>query len=170
MANPPTTESDLEIIGTVRKPTLSDLRERGLIGLPGPDPDVLIRRAEFESEQANLRARMKWHEGEIAVSFLRTKIDAMESDDDAVGSGSEECESVRRVEVDVEHDRGNEKIFNVAGSVGMPNLPDSTVANEACGSEKAVRALRDRNPIQLRPYAVEREIYRHMIATGKVKA
>lgn len=64
-----------------------------------------------------------------------------------------------------------EKFVNIAGSDGMPNLPDALVANEACGgSEKAVRVLRDRSAVQIRPYAVEREMYRQMISKGKVKA
>lgn len=173
MANPPTTESDLEIIGTARKPNFADLRARGLVGLPDPDPEILFRRAEFESEQAVLKTQVRYHKGENAPSFLRTKIDAFESGSDGVGSGSgsEGCESARSAEVDVEHDMVEEKFVNMAGSVGMPNLPDSLVANEACGgSEKAVRVLRDRSAVQVRPYAVEREMYRQMISTGKVKA
>ena len=170
MANPPTTESDLEIIGTARKPNFSDLRERGIIGLPDPDTEILFRRAEFESEQAELKTQVRYHKGEIAPSFLRTKIDAFESGGDGVGSGSssEGCESARSAE---EHGMVEEKFVNIVGSVGMPNLPDTLVAIEACGgSEKAVRVLRDRSAVQIRPYAVEREMYRQMISTGKVKA
>ena len=175
MANPPTTESDLEIIGTARKPNFSDLRERGLIGLPDPDTEIFFRRAEFESEQAELKTQVRYHKGEIALSFLRTRIDAFESGGDGVGSGSgsgsEGCESARSAEVDVEHAMVKEKFVNIAGSVVMPNLPDSLVANEACGgSEKAVRVLRDRSAVQIRPYALEHEMYHQMISTGKVKA
>ena len=174
MANPPTTESDLEIIGTARKPNFSDLRGRGLIGLPDPDTEILFRRAEFESEQAELKTQVRIHKGGIALSFLRTKTDAFESGggvSSGSGSGSEGCESARSAEVDVEHSMVEEQFENIAGSVGMRNLPDSLVANEACGgSEKAVRVLRDRSAVQIRPYAIEREMHRQMMSTGKVKA
>ena len=170
MANPPTTETDLEIIGTARKPNISDLRERGLIGLPDPDPEVLMRRAKFESEQAYLEMQVKFHEGETPLSFLRTKINAQQSDNDAMGLNYEKCKSIRKIEVNVEHANGEEKALNVAARVSIPEMADSPVVNEACVSEKAVRVLRDRNPIQLRPYAVERKMYRQMIATGNLKA
>lgn len=51
-----TPKRDLVIIGTARKPNASDLRNRGLTGLPDPSSDVTRRRAELEAEKAALRA------------------------------------------------------------------------------------------------------------------
>lgn len=47
-----TARAELVIVGTARKPNASDLRNRGLAGLPDPSPDVARRRAELEAELA----------------------------------------------------------------------------------------------------------------------
>lgn len=39
--------------------------------------------------------------------------------------------------------------------------------DEACGSQQATRQLRDRKPIQLRPYALEREVYCRKVKAGR---
>ena len=79
-------KKDLVVIGTARKPNASDLRNRGLSGLPDPSPEVALRRAEFELEQEALRAQVALLQGENELSFLRTKIGVHRStDDDASG-------------------------------------------------------------------------------------
>ncbi len=77
-------KKDLVVIGTARKPNASDLRNRGLSGLPDPSPEVALRRAELELEQEALRAQVALLQGENELSFLRTKIGVHRSTDDDV--------------------------------------------------------------------------------------
>ena len=48
----------------------------------------------------------------------------------------------------------------------IANTPASQVTNEVSKIETAVRTLRERAPIQLRPYGLEREEYRQKIKAG----
>ena len=83
---PQLTQQSLVVIGTARKPNDSDLRDRNLTGLPDPGPDVVLRRAEFEFEQAALRAQVSSHlEHQAPLSFLRTKIDVGRRSSDGDG-------------------------------------------------------------------------------------
>ena len=119
--------SNLEIVGTARKPNNSDLRHRGLTGLPDPSPEVAARRAELESQQEELKARVATFQGEGRISFMRTKIDVSQGADEAMRVGWEMSEST---------DGGNsvaeEKISNSAARINPPELP---VAGEACESQ-----------------------------------
>ena len=152
--------SNLEIVGTARKPNNSDLRNRGLTGLPDPSPEVVARRVELDSQQEELKARVAAFQGESRVSFMRTKIDVSQRADDMMMLGWEMSESTDGGDSVVE-----EKMPDSTARINPPELP---VASKACESEISVRCLRDRTPIQLHPYTCEREVYRQMSKVGKV--
>lgn len=163
---------ELEVIGIARKPNDSDLRKRGLTGLLDPGPEVARRRAQLESEQAELRAKMEYSGVGFPVSFVRTKVGEGRSNEDVRGW---DCETVpstgiddRAVEMDVGHGKGEEKILNstVHADTTEPSKPP--VVDEACGFQKGVRKLRDRTPIQIQPYALEREVYRQVMKSASV--
>ena len=70
---------------------------------------------------------------------------------------------------------GNAGKGEVKGAVGEERAAahvswsEPLVVNEVCYPRKDVRNLRDRNPIQLRPYALEREVYRQRVKRGRVE-
>ncbi len=162
----------LKIIGTARRPNASDLRERDLTGLPDPSPEVARRRADLEIEQA---ARVGHFKDDIAVSFMRTKIALRERAEDATGSEWESgCRTRSRdttagTGMDEECGRGGETGEELNASVGVADLSDSTATDKTCRSEKTMRNLRSRTPIQLRLYALEREVYHQLLRTGRVR-
>lgn len=170
------------VIGIARKPNTSDLRDRHLTGLPDPGPDVTRRRAEFEFEQAALRAQVSRLEGEAPLSFLRTKIEVgRRSDGDGHGaaagldremglkSESEDRAGESDQGYDIGDTMGDEQIPNSTAQVDIPNEPDLPVANEVCEARKPRRSLRNRSPIQLHPYALEREVYRRTVKVERVE-
>ena len=164
----------LAVIGTARRPNSADLRDRGLAGLPDPGPDVALRRAELESEQAALKTQVAfWHGGgNVPVSFSRTKIDRCHGSDDGSSSNPETMreDPVGKVEENhIMHDTvGDEQIRKSTADVDKPTLSESVrVAYKACEAEEGVRYLRDRKPVQLHPYALEREVYRQRVKAGR---
>ena len=65
--------SPLPIIGTSRPPNASDLRARGLTGLPDPDHAVVLLRAKLELRQARLKGRVRaYHTERMARKGLGT--------------------------------------------------------------------------------------------------
>lgn len=90
MPRPP--KDNLEPIGTARRPNASDLILRGLNGLPNPDPNVALRRKDFEAAQVALKAQVRLTQGENKVSFLRTRIGSGEA------STEDESENVKENE------------------------------------------------------------------------
>ena len=65
---------------------------------------------------------------------------------------------------------GDEQILHSTAQVGIPHESDLPVANEVCGAGKPERRnLRNRSPIQLHPYALEREVYRRTVKVGRVE-
>lgn len=165
----------LAVIGTARRPNSADLRDRGLAGLPDPGPDVALRRAELELEQATLKAQVAfWHGGgDFPVSFSRTKIDKYHGSDDGSSSNPETMREDPVVKVEREHimhdTMDDEQMRKSTADVDKPNLSESVrVADKACEAEEGVRYLRDRKPVQLHPYALEREVYRQRVKDGRV--
>ncbi len=109
------------------------------------------------------------------MSFLRTKIASHERAKDATGSEWESDLSTRSwntaigMGMEQERGRGGETGEELNASVGVADLSDSTATDKTCRFEKAVRNLRGRIPIQLQPYAFEREVYRELLRTGRVR-
>lgn len=178
-----TAPNSLVVIGTARKPNSSDLKNRSLSGLSDHCPDVELRRAQFELEQAALRELVILRENGTPVSFLRTRIGIGHSatESNVSDSDKETCLDTERedaavdVEVEEEEEGGLlgdamgycKQIQDSTASVDVPNLPESPVVNEACEPQNAMRKLRNRNPIQLHPYALERDIYCQAVKAGK---
>ena len=162
----------LKIIGTERRPNASDLKERDLTGLPDPSPEVARRRADLEMEQA---ARLRCFKDDIAMSFMRTKIALHKRAEDTTGLEWESNLSTRSWNTAIgmgrnkERGRGGETGQESNASVGIADLSDLTATDKTCRSEKAARNLRGRTPIQLQPYAFEREVYRELLRTRRVK-
>lgn len=158
---------DLEVIGIARKPNEFDQRKRGLAGLPDPGPEVALRRAQLEAEQAELRAKTECSGVGLPVSFLRTKIGEVRGDEVVRDWDCEKVSSTgdddRAVEMDVRHGKDGEKILNVNAHADTTEPSKPPIVDEACGFQKGVRKLRDRTPIQMQPYALEREVYRQVI-------
>ena len=133
--------------------------------------------------------------GEGSVSFLRTRIEEVGERGGGCGVfGGVEMEVGMEMEVDVEMDvevergldgdeGGDEvKAKGEAGeSMGAEAMNDkrSTIcvngtellktpgANEVCGRQKVRRSSRKRGPVQLRPYALERETWRRKVRAGR---
>lgn len=170
MPKPPA--DDLEVIGIARKPNDSDLSKRDLTGLPDPSPEVALRRAQLESEQAELRAKMEYSGLGFPVSFLRMKVGEGQGSKDVSGWDCETVSSARgddqAVETDVGRGKGEEKILNLAVHANTTEPSKPSVVEEPCGFQKGVRKLRDRTPIQIQPYALERDVYRQVIENGSV--
>ncbi len=61
------------VIGVKRKPNRKDLKDRKIQGLPDPDPDVFLRRAAFQLEQAAVNIQQTILEAN-PVSSLRTSL------------------------------------------------------------------------------------------------
>lgn len=171
-------KTDLMVIGTARKPNGTDLQTRGLSGLPDTTSSVALRRAEFEADQVALRKQVELLQGgDIPVSFLRTRIggDHQSSSDGDSGSDGEEgsnsasgdsAGNVKRELIVGGGEQASESTAHVDG----PTLAGSTVTNdEVCEAQKGVRNLRHRSPIQLHPYAREREAYRMMVKAGRIE-
>lgn len=169
---------ELVTIGTARKPNKADLRARGLTGLPDPSPEVAVLRAKLESEQAELRELAFCYDNGSPESSARMDVDVVEANEiDEVNLG--ECNA------DVKHsDEGekldaedeafmmqlieNEKALGSGNDVEKSTTPAAaSVADESHGPEKFVRILRNRKPIQVRPYAVERKAYRQSLKAGR---
>ena len=151
-------ESGLEVIGTARKPNNSDLRQRGLVGLPDPSPKVAFRRAELELEQAKLKAEVRrgpdgGEDEDVVGESDREAVSGTESSDSALDIG-QDCSKVE------------EKSVNPKGHVDVPNVSEPPVVE----AQKSVRSFRDRGPIQVHPYALEREMYHQFLKAEKVKA
>lgn len=182
-----TAPKPLVVIGTARKPNLSDLKNRSLSGLPDLGPDVELRRAELEVEQAALRELVVRREDGTACSFLRTKIGGRKGASGVsnfvtdigmrVSSGDAEVNVEKAmVEEDEEKEEeeedtmgDDEQIPDPTGCVDVPNQPESAFANEGCEPQTAMSNLRNRSPIQLHPYALEREVYRHTVKAGRAE-
>ncbi len=158
-------KKDLVVIGTARKPNASDLRNRGLSGLPDPSPEVALRRAEFELEQEALRAQVALLQGENELSFLRTKIGVHRStDDDASGLDPGIVASK------MSGDPHLVEVGKATARMEVSDLPESPVAdNEAGGPESAKRSLRNRSPIQLHPYELERKVYHQTVKVRRAE-
>ena len=162
---------DLPVIGTLRPPKASDLRERGLNGLPDPDPVVVLLRAKLEMEQAKLNAQVDaYYAEQLASSSLRTEIGTTEAEDleengEAVGNSGG---------IGLESEEGEGKELSDTKLSPAPVEPsimlESLVANQMSNIQKGQRNLRVRNPIQLRPYKLEREGYRQVFKAGGAKA
>ena len=176
-----TPKRDLVIIGTARKPNASDLRNRGLTGLPDPSSDVTRRRAELEAEQAALRAGWDFLEKERELSFLRTVtkkrngggggIDGKNLDGkEEVGEGTKGGDEGVKVSVEEQEEAAMGGADTPKPTVRGDSLDqtESPVANNEPGRpQQARRDLRKRNPVQQHPYAVERETYRRAVKVGK---
>ncbi|KAL9068888.1 MAG: hypothetical protein Q9161_005860 [Pseudevernia consocians] len=175
MAKAPT--QTLVIIGTARKPNASDLRDRGLSGLPDPSPEVALRRADLQSEQAALRAEETIFHGEKSFSSsLRTEIGGQrDTNDDISDLDGETGSSILSedsilVKIEDEDSKGDEGILQSIAHCDIPQLSESAVADDAPGgAQNAIRKLRHRKPIQLHPYALEREVYRQRVKVGRVE-
>ena len=169
----------LAVIGTARKPNKSDLRARGLTGLPDPSPEVALLRAKLKSEQAELRAMVECWESGVPESFVRNDIDVVEvnevdvaEDDEDVGPLDQEktlgTESgTFAVQVEVTASKVEKKESGSGDDVEKSTVPAASVVDESCEPRKSVRILRDRNPIQIHPYVLEREGYRQLIKAGR---
>ena len=132
---------DLPVIGTSRKPTTTDLLNRGLNGLPDPSPAIKIRKAAMKKEQLALRMQLDTN---IPVSYLRTRIG--ENNDESELSSCSETDS------------------NTA-SDDVASVSESTVTcdEEVGEGQKGGWNMRSRTPVQLHPYKREREVYREMV-------
>ena len=155
----------------------------------------MIRRKELEAEQVVLKKVVSlFHDGD-KVSFLRARSGggdgAVGGDVDEDGDDDEGGDGDGDVGVDVYYDVDEEMLglqreaelgkFAGEDEVGdgvenervcgdMTNVRESSVPqNEACESKKAGRDLRKRSSIQVRPYAIEREVYRLRVRGGGVE-
>lgn len=173
----------LVVIGTERKPNKSDLKARGLRGLPDPSPEVALLRAKLESEQAELRAMVGCYETGIPESFVRMDVDVVEvnevevceGNEVEVGEGNKDvgC-SVQEEKLGLESEEVPMQVAETAGKLEEKELGPCDDADKPSmpvvdGSEpgKSVRILRDRNPIQIHPYVLEREGYRQLRKAGR---
>ena len=151
--------TNLEVVGTARRPNRSDLKARGLSGLLDTSPDVAVRRAELASQQPE--------DPKVQESYLRTRIGECESTDGATAAGADQKRDSHGEE------RGRGVMVDDGQGVDATDVSSvllgSLVANEAFQAGKTVRSLRDRKPVQLSPYAVEREGYRQAIQIGRAE-
>ena len=161
----------LAVIGTARRPNKSDLRARGLTGLPDPSPEVALLRAKLESEQAELRAMVGCYEIGVPESFVRKKIDVIEDNEDVGPSDQEETSGTESeaIAVQVEETASNVEKKEVGSDEDFKksSMQAATVVDEPCEPRKSVRTLRDRSPIQIHPYVLEREGYRQLVKAGR---
>ncbi len=161
---------DLPVIGTSRPPNASDLRKRGLNGLPDPDPVVVLLRAKLEMEQAKLNAQVDaYYAEQLASSSLRTEIGTTEAEySEENGEAIEESEHNG---LESEEGKGKEQTDTKLSPapVEPSTMPETLIANEMSNIQKTQRNLRVRNPIQLRPYKLEREGYRQMFKGAGVE-
>ncbi len=174
---------DLPVIGISRPPKASDLRERGLTGLPDPDPLVVLLRAKLENEQAKLNTQVDaFYAEQQASSSVRTEIGSTEAENseengEAIGrSGniapeSEKGEGKEEANKDITM-MGDEQAATKLSPAPVETsiMPESLVANQMSNVQKGQRNLRVRNPIQLRSYGLEHEEYRQMLKAGGAKA
>ncbi|KAL9134110.1 MAG: hypothetical protein Q9175_004706 [Cornicularia normoerica] len=171
-------KTDLMVIGTARKPNGTDLQTRGLSGLPDTTSSVALRRAEFEADQVALRKQVELLQGgDIPVSFLRTRVGGDHQSNNDSDSGSDGGKVLNSASGD---GAGNVKKELIVGDgeqasestahIDGPTLAGSIVANdEVCEAQKGVRNLRHRSPIQIHPYAREREAYMKMVKAGRLE-
>ena len=132
---------DLPVIGTSRKPTPTDLLNRGLNGLPDPSPGVKLRKAALKKEQLALRTQV---DSAIPVSYLRTRI----------GESNEESELSSCS--DTESNTASDDVASVSGSKVARD-------EEVVEVQKGGWSMRSRTAVQLHPYEREREVYREMV-------
>ena len=165
----------LVVVGTARKPNKSDLRARGLTGLPDPSPEVALLRAKLEAEQLELRAI------DIGVpeSFVRYDVDVVMVSEVDVGEGNKDVKCSDQevtlgteseafaVQVEETARKIEKKEMGSGDDVKKSSMLAAPVVDGPLESGKIVRRLRDRNPIQVHPYALEREEYRKLIKTGR---
>ena len=155
--------SSLEVVGIARKPNKSDLRARGLTGLSDdPEcPEVVRIRARLEEGQKGLR------DLGIPESFVRIdgdgggggEVDGGEGKEENLGTKSElQVDDVTGGRVEEEADDVEKKSSSRVNSV---------VGDDGSGKGKTGRCLRKRNPIQVRPYVLEREGYRRLVKNGR---
>ena len=169
----------LQVIGTARKPNKSDLRARGITGLPDPSPEVALLRAKLESEQAELRAMAGCHEIGVLESCVRTEaevvkvneVDVAEGDEDVGRSDPEENLGTKSegstLQVDEKGSGNEEKDSGSGGDLEKSSMLVASIADGSCEPRKSVRILRDRNPIQIHPYVLERKGYRQLVKAGR---
>ena len=168
-----------QVVGTARKPNKSDLRARGITGLPDPSPEVALLRAKLESEQAELRAMVGCYEFGVPVSCVRTEVEVVKVNEVDVAEGSKnvgrsdpeenlgtESEGCA-VQVDEKGSGVEEKGLGSSHDVEKSSVLTSSVADGSCEPAKFVRNLRDRNPIQIHPYVLERKEYRQLVKAGR---
>ena len=159
--------SSLEVVGIARKPNKHDLKARGLTGLidDAENPDVVRIRARLEKEQKGLR--------DIGVreSFVRIEGDGgggKEVDGGEGKEGNAGMKSALRVDDEIGGKVEEEKGWS--GSNDDVEKKSSLQANSVVGDDgsgKLGRCLRKRNPIQVRPYVLEREGYRRLVKNGR---
>ena len=169
----------LQVVGIARKPNKSDLRARGITGLPDPSPKVALLRAKLESEQAELRAMVGCYEIGVQVSCVRTEaevvkvneVDVAECNEDVGRSDPEENLGTESegfaVQVDEKGSKVEEKGLGLNHDVEKSSVLPSSVVDGSCEPGKFVRNLRERNPIQIHPYVLERKGYRQLVKAGR---
>ena len=172
----------LQVIGTARKPNKSDLRARGLTGLPDPSPEVTLLRAKLESEQAELRAMVGCYETGIPESFVRMDVDVVEINEVDVCVGNEDAGRSNQennlctesegfaLQMDENRSRVKETGSGSGDDVEKSSMLAASVVGGSCEPGKFVRSLRHRNPIQIHPYALEREGHRQLVKAGRRQA
>ena len=167
----------LEVVGIARKPNKSDLKARGLTGLPDPSPEVALLRAKLESEQAELRAMVGYETG-IPESFVRADVDVVEVNGVDAGEGNEDVGRADQenldtksegcaLQVDEKGSRVEEKGSGSGDDVEKSSMLAASVVDGSCEPGKFVRSLRNRNPIQIHPYVLERKGYRQLVKAGR---
>ena len=155
----------LVVVGTARKPNKSDWRARGLAGLPDPGPDVALLRAKLEAEQVGLRAI----DVGVLESWVRAEGDEVKVCEVDVGEGGKDvrCPDQDETLLGTESEAFAVEVKETASDSEKSSLLAAPVFDGPLESGKIVRRLRERKPIQVHPYALEREEYRKLIKTGR---
>ena len=158
----------LEVVGIARKPNKSDLRARGLTGLPDDleSPEVVRIRARLEKEQVGLRdigVRESFVRMDVVDVLEVKEVDGGEDKEENLGMKSEQGFAV--LVDDEEGGRVEEKGDDVEKMSSL--RVNSVVGDDGSGKGKTGRCLRKRNPIQVRPYGLEREGYRRLVKNGR---
>ena len=169
----------LQVVGIARNPNKHDFRARGITGLRDPGPEVALRRAKFESEQAELKAMVGYCEIGIPESFVRMDVDVVEANEVDVGENNEDVGRSHQEEtlgtkgegfalqVDETASMIEEKGSSSGDDVEKSKMLAASVVDGSCESWNSVRSLRARNPIQIHPYVLEREEYRRFLKAGR---
>ena len=162
---------DLEVVGIARRPNKSDLRHRDITGLPDPSPEVEVLRTTLELQQAKLKEKLGCYGYGAPVSFSRMNLGVGEGDE--VVEGSEHDKDIRAenrkgmVALSGEDGRSEDVCAGSNVCVEKSSMPPLSVVNGLCETEKARHNLRNRSPIQIHPYVLEREAYRQVVRAGK---